>query len=488
MALLTKSNYLIGLQCLKFLWITKNDKDRIPAPDKSAEHKFRTGTLIGVLATNVFSNGIDLSGLDFKDNLEKTKEALKERKTIFEAGICKVNLYSRGDILLPVGDDEWDIIEVKSGTGVKDINIHDVSFQKYVYEKAGLKIRHCILMHINKEYVKSGEIEPDELFFQSDITEKVNDYFPEIKNNVEKMFEVIKGSEPEFSVDDILTIEYENICLDEFMENLPKDNVFEMYRMFKKNKVELYKSGFIKMKDIPEDVKLNDKQKIQRRLAFDGGKHINKLGIKNFLNNLKYPIYYLDFETINPAIPKFDGMKPYQRIPFQFSLHIQEKPNGALKHISFLAEGMSDPRPKFLQSLKDNLNESGSILVYHQSFEKGVLNECSDAFPEFKGWYEENILPRIKDLLDVFKGFYYYDPKQKGSASIKVVLPVLSNLKYDDLDVKDGLSASFEYERITYEETDEAEILKVREALETYCKMDTLAEVEIVDGLKGVVK
>jgi len=121
------------------------------------------------------------------------------------------------------------------------------------------------------------------------------------------------------------------------------------------------------------------------------------------LKNLKYPIYYLDFETINPAVPKFDGMKSYQRIPFQFSLHIQEEPNGELKHISFLAEGTTDPRPKFMQSLKDNLRDNGSILVYNQGFEKGVLNECQMAFPEFKEWYEENILPRIKDLWDVFQ-------------------------------------------------------------------------------------
>ncbi len=484
--MLTKSNYLLGLQCPKLLWIKVNDKERIPKPDKEAEAKFRIGTLIGVLATKVFSEGIDLSGLEFEENIDKTKESLELRRPIFEAGILTDNLFSRADILLPVGEDEWDIIEVKSSTKIKDVNIHDVSFQKYVYEKVGLKIRKCFLMHINNEYIKKGEIEPKELFVQTEITEKVLEFSEDIEERIESMFKIIKDSEPEFCVDDILTIEYDNFCLDEFMNNLPEANVFEMYRMFKSKRVELYKEGCIKIRDIPEDVRLNSKQEIQRRLAFDGGKHIDKLGIKNFLNNLKYPVYYLDFETINPAIPKFDGMKPYQRIPFQFSLHIQEEPNGKLKHISFLAEGISDSRPKFMQALKDNLAEKGSVLVYNQSFEKGVMNECSDALPEFKEWYEKNILPRIKDLWDVFKGFYYYDPKQKGSASIKVVLPVLSDLKYDDLEIKNGITASLEYERITYDETDETEILKVREALEKYCELDTLAEVEIVKGLSLV--
>ena len=141
--LLTKSKYLNGLQCLKLLWISVNDKKRIPEPDISAKHNFEVGDMIGVLATKVFPKGIDLANLDFKNNLEKTKEAIENRKTIYEAGFLIDNLFSRGDILLPVGTEEWDIIEVKSASKVKDLNIHDMSFQKYVYEKAGLKIRNC---------------------------------------------------------------------------------------------------------------------------------------------------------------------------------------------------------------------------------------------------------------------------------------------------------------------------------------------------------
>ena len=497
--MITKSNYLIGLQCPKLLWITKNDKSRIPKPDKLAEAKFKTGELIGVLATKVFPKGIDLSTLDFKENIDKTKEAIKERIPIFEAGILKEDLFSRADILLPVGNDEWDIIEVKSSSKVKSINIQDLSFQKYVYEKEGLNIRNCILMHLNSEYILSGEIEPSELFIQTDITEKVIEISEGIDERVGEMFEVVKGSEPEFSVDDLLTIEYDNICKDEFMSGLPEENIFEIYRMLTSKKVELYKEGIVKIKDVPENVKLNNKQQIQRRLAFDVAsqkdmtserpKHIDKPAIKNFLNNLQYPIYYLDFETINPAIPKFDGMKPYQRIPFQFSLHIQKEEGGELEHISFLAKGTSDPRPKFMQSLKDNLGDSGSVLVYNQGFEKGVLNESAILLPEFREWYNENILPRIKDLWDVFKDFSYYDSRQKGSASIKAVLPVLSDLSYKDLDIGKGDLASHEWERITFlEDVSDDEMAKVREALEKYCELDTLAEVRIIDGLQKELK
>jgi hypothetical protein len=482
--LLTKSNYLTGIQCPKLLWITKNDKTRIPEPNEIEQKKFDDGTLIGELATHVFPRGINLSNEEFKDNLDKTKEQLAKRVPIFEAGFVIENLYSRADILNPVGKDEWDIIEVKSATKVKDINLHDVAFQKYVYEKAGLKIRKCFLMHINNEYVRKGEIEPKELFIQTNITEDISPFEENLEANIKRMLEIIEGDEPEFNVEDILTTEYDNLCIDEFMAELPENNIFEFYRMLSKKKVQLYQDGYQTMKDVPESFKLNDKQAIQKRLAFEGGAHINKQGIANFLRNLEYPIYYLDFETINLILPKFDGMKPYQRIPFQFSLHIQNEKGGEIKHISFLADGTSDPRTKFMQSLKDNLGDKGSILVYNQGFEKGVMNECATAFPEFREWYDKIILNRIKDLWDVFRNFDYYDPKQRGSCSIKYVLPVMSDLSYKDLEhVKKGDEASYQWERITFNETSSEEKAKIREALEKYCELDTLAEVEILNKL-----
>ncbi len=517
--MLTKSNYLLGLQCPKLLWITKKDKTRIPEPDISAKHNFKIGTLIGELATTVFESGIDLSQCNFKENIDKTKESLEERKPIFEAGFLVDNLFSRGDILFPTGDNsskddsgepKWDIIEVKSATKVKDINIHDVSFQKYIYEKAGLKIRKCFLMHINNQYIKNGEIEPKELFHQEDITEKVEEFSLGIEKRIENMLKIINSrEEPKCSIGVYCSDPYDCPLKIECWKHIPKESIFDFYRMFSKKKFELYNSGIVKLNDVPDSVKLNDKQKIQRLLALapENKIHKDKEQIKHFLDNLNYPVYYLDFETINPAIPKFDGMKPYQRIPFQFSLHIQEKPNGELKHVSFLAEGTSDSRPKFMQALKDNLGDGGDVLVYNQGFEKGVMNECSDALPEFREWYDENILPRIKDLWDVFRNFWYYDSKQKGSASIKYVLPVLSDLSYSEMDIRNGIMASLEYERVTFGSNDEIckeetkninpeevkgliklERKRVRDNLEKYCGLDTFAEVEIVKGLMERIK
>lgn len=487
--LLTKSNYLLGLQCPKLLWVAKNDKQRIPEPDEIAQKKFDDGTLIGELAKKVFPEGQDIPDEDFNKNIEESKKLIEKRIPLFEPAFIVDDFYSRADILVPAGEDEWDIVEVKSATKVKDVNLHDVSFQKFVYEKAGLKIRKCFLMHINNQYILDGEVEPSELFVQTEITDEVEEFSKGIEERAIKMKEIINSEkEPSCKINVSCSEPYECPIKAECWSSIPDGSVFDFYRMLKKKCFELYGDGIVCLTDVPESVKLNEKQQIQRRLAHNGGVHIDKIEIKNFLRNLKYPIYYLDFETINPILPKFDGMKPYQRIPFQFSLHIQKEEGGDVEHVSFLADGTDDPRPKFMQALRDNLGERGSILVYNQGFEKGVMNESATAFPEFMPWYEENILPRIKDLWDVFRNFHYYDPKQCGSASIKAVLPVMSDLSYKDLEhVKKGDQASYEWEKVTFNEVDTEEKQKIRDALEKYCCLDTLAEVKILDKLYEVI-
>ena len=349
--------------------------------------------------------------------------------------------------------------------------------------------------------VEKGSINPEEFFYKQDITQEVNDAIQGIESRIKNMFSIISSDkEPENDIHIYCSSPYDCPLKDECWKNIGDENIFQIKGLQKKRAFELYDQGIEKIKDIPEDFKLNEKQKIQKQLSKEESdnknnqeKHKDKEKIKEFLNNLNYPIYYLDFETINPVIPIHPGMRPYQRIPFQFSLHIQnseQDKNQDLKHISFLSNTDKDPRQEFLQSLKNNLQQgedggSGDIIVYNQRFEKGVMREAVEAYPEFKDWYYNDIEPRIKDLMDVFKEFYFYDKRQNGSVSIKAVLPVLSNLSYDNMNINKGDKASFEFERITHREnpTDE-EKERVRNELEEYCKLDTLAEYEIIEGLK----
>ncbi|MCK4922867.1 MAG: DUF2779 domain-containing protein, partial [Bacteroidales bacterium] len=214
--------------------------------------------------------------------------------------------------------------------------------------------------------------------------------------------------------------------------------------------------------------------------------------IKKFLDTLKHPLYFLDFETFNTAIPLYDGVRPYQQITFQFSLYVQDKPDGKLVHHSFLAEGKEDPRLMFLSSLQKVLGEKGSIIAYNQSFEIGRLKELAEAFTDYKKWIE-SILPRFIDLMVPFRKFYYYNPVQQGSASIKKVLPAITGKGYDDMEISEGGTASLEFLRITQGASDGTfpdnnEIKKVRENLEKYCALDTEGMVWIVNRLKELIK
>lgn len=450
------------------------------------------GNLVGKFATKLFPEGIHVPE-EFRENIKRTKELLKERKPLFEPGFLSEtkegNIYARLDILVPAGRDAWDIIEVKGGTKVKPINIQDVAFQKFVCDKAGLKIRKYSLCHVNNGFVKGGEIKPQDLFTVEDIQGEVDEAYPEVGSKVKGLFEVMGRKEcPAVTMEDILNSDKGNVAIDEFYAALPANNVFEMVGWGQKKGAKLYREGIIRIGDVPDDVKLNEKQKIQKTCIAEGKPHFDKPKIREFLDGLRYPLYYLDFETFATVIPIFDRTKPYQAIPFQFSLHIVEKKGDKPKHVSFLADGGKDPRPEFMQALKENLGNDGDIVVYNEVFEKGRIREGIEAFPEFNEWGQE-VLGRIKDLIMPFKKFYFYHPKQKGGAGLKEVLPVFSKgANYADLVISDGADASLAYYKSHFRDVPAKEKAKVRDALEKYCELDTLAEIILVEGLRELVR
>jgi len=478
MYLLTKSKYLAGLQCPKYLWTLIHEKEKIPEPDTATQFRFDQGNKVGELAKKLFPEGIDLETDDYKNNLIISEKALKEKKPLFEAGFVFNNCFSRADILVP-NKDKWDIIEVKSGTKVKDVNIHDVSFQKYVYENKGIKIGKCFLLHLNREYVRKGEIDINNLFVKEDITEKVDEYIKDIKERIIGMFEVINSEKaPETSIGAHCKNPYKCPC--DCWEGLPENHVFCLYRGGKLS-CDLYDNGVELIKDIPGDIKLNDRQGIQRDCEVNNKVHVHKESIKHFLNSLVYPLYYLDFETFSTAIPMFDGLKPYSQVCFQFSLHVVEE-GLEPKHYEFLYSGSGDPREEFVTALEKVLGSKGSVIVYNQSFEINRLKELGERFPSFKNWVD-NVLVRVVDLLVPFRNFSYYNPKQQGSASIKKVLPALVGKSYTGMEISDGGSASVEFYNMCYNNGKD-----VREGLLKYCCLDTLAEVMMVEKLREISK
>jgi len=482
-SLLSKSKYLTGLQCPKYLWMQIHEPKRIPGTDAITQYIFDQGHVVGEYAKKLFPDGIDILHDGFMDNIATTKKLLVERKPLFEAGILSGRIYCRLDMLNPVNEDEWDIIEIKSGTSVKEVYIDDVSFQKFCCQKAGLEIRNCKLGYINRQYVKNGEIDPRELFILEDISTQVEEMSEGIEERVFSLLEVISNKAcPEMAIGQHCLAPYECPLRMECWGFLPENSVFDL-RGGKTKQFFLYEQGIISIKDIPNNILLSRQQQIQKECVTTGSVHVEKEEIRRFLNKLKYPLYYLDFETVAPAIPVYDGTRPYQDMPFQFSLHIVESEGSEPTHHSFLAEGTDDPRPRILRELQRLLGSEGSIIAYNAGFEEGVLKGLVEAFPEYTGWLE-GILTRMVDLLFPFTNFHYYNASQKDTASLKKVLPAVTGKGYEEMGIGAGMDASIAYGKIMYGNATEQEIARVRADLLKYCKMDTEGMVWVVDKLR----
>ncbi len=486
--ILTKSKYKLGLTCPLSLWTQIYEPEKLNGLNNQALHRIDEGHIVGEYAKQLFSNGIEIKGIKFKPVIEETNKVLSNRVPIFEAGFMFNNCFTRPDILVPIGKDSWEVIEVKASSSIKPEHIEDLAFQKYIYENCGLKIKSYNILHLNNQYVRNGNIDINELFVKVDVSEGVKEVYDGIDRKIKGLLDLIN-----YNV-------YNKARFGEYCDNpkdcpnpslcwnfLPENNVFDLTRGKTKAMTLFDELDVMEIKDIPLRFKLSEKQSVQYTCAKNNCLHIEKNMIKDFLGNLEYPLYFLDYETYNCAIPMYDGFKPYQRVPFQFSLHIQREPNGELEHIEFLAEGNKDPRPEFIKKLKENIDDVGSIVVYNQGFEKSVTKEVGEFLPEYKDWIK-SILPRFVDLWDIFRNFWYYNNAQCGSTSIKYVLPTLvPNMSYTELEIGNGGDASLEYFYSIFKYIDDEQIENIRNHLLSYCQMDTLAMVKLVEELEKLV-
>jgi len=485
--ILTKTHYMTGLACPKCLWITLHQPEKVPEHDRQTLHRFDQGQRIGDMAKKMFPGGVDIQAKGINDNAAITRDLLADRKVLFEAGVLKGRLFSRADILVPVGKDEWDLIEVKSSGSVKDDHLHDVSFQRHCWERSGISIRKCFLMHVDSSYVRKGGIDPKGLLAKEDITDEVKAASEGIEDRIRFILEIMDSKK----MPDIprgLQCGGGKACRigAPCWEELPDNSVFNLYHMGPDKAFELYDSGVKSIDDIPHDYKLNAKQDIQKECHRTGKPYVDKAGIRRFLETLEYPLYYLDFETYGTPIPIHEGTRPFQNIPFQFSLHIQKSPGAKPEHHSYLAPGPEDPRKELLAKLKALIGPRGSIVVFNKSFEKRVLSELGAHFPKEK-WIS-SLEPRLVDLIVPFRSFHYYHPKQCGSCSLKAVLPAVTGKGYDKLAIQDGQDASLDFLYLAFGDPEgkkptPEEAKKIRSNLEAYCGLDTLGMVWIVGEL-----
>ena len=492
---LTKTRYINGLACRKLLWLAFNACERLPKPDESARFHFDEGRQIGELARRKYPAGVLLPPEDPQASDRRSRKLLDERVPLFEAGFIHpdVPCYARADVLLPVGRDEWDVVEVKSGTSVTEDYLHDVAFQRSCYTGAGLSIRKCSLLLINTEYERLGEVDPSQLFREEDVTDAVKGIASTIQPNVEGLLEVARSKEcPEFGRGEPFHKDEAGVHEDDSVwKEHPDSDILDLYRGGKQA-LALLESGVYRIRDIPKSVVLKGKQVIQHTTQASGQVYVDRKKIAAFLGKLRYPLHFLDFETVYPAIPLFDGTRPYQQIPFQFSVHVVENHGRKPRHHSFLSLEPADPREELLEALRKVIGPDGHLVAYNQSFEKSRLEELAEFLPEYAEWVRE-AKGRFVDLMTPFRDFAYYNPTQGGSASLKAVLPAITGRGYDGFAIANGSQASLAFLHAAFGSGDgrkasPEEVGEIRSALERYCGQDTEGMVWIVERLAELAK
>ena len=491
---LSKSKYVQVWSCPRYAWICKYHPEAVPQ-DENTQARFRTGNEVGDLARGLFGPYVNVTAekedgsLDLPRMMENTREEMaKGTPVICEAAFSYEGLYCAVDLLRREGDG-WAIYEVKSSSdGLQDKYIADVSYQKYVLEHCGVKVTGVYLVCIDTSYVLGQEGLDIQGFFKvNDLWEQAcraqAETLPGVLDTAEMVLD--KGEDPRTELgEDCKACELFRYCA----RDLPSPNVFDLYRLPKKKMVEYYRQGLISYEQLEEaGVIKNATQLRQMDYALrDRGIYVEAEPLRAFLNTLSYPLYFLDFETMMPAVPFCVGTHPFAQIPFQYSLHYIEREGGELKHKEFLAESGTDPRREIAEALCRDIPADACVTAFNKKFECSRLRELADTFPNLAE-HLRSIADHIVDLLDPFQKGYYYRREIGGSFSIKSVLPAICpndpELDYHELEgVHNGTEAMSVFPEIQYMEPEEQQ--QARKNLLAYCSLDTLAMVKVWEELR----
>jgi hypothetical protein len=484
---LSKSTFLRGIQCKKSLFLHTYHREWGSPPDEDQLARMKGGQHVGELARELFPGGVLVStpgGFSVARALEATRAALDSGASIlFEPAFVADGLFFRADVLAGSGG-SWQLNEVKSSTSVKDEYLMDVAFQVHVMRKAGLNVDRAWLVHIDSSYVRQGPLDLEALFAREDVSQSIESLMPSIPEMIDGLLAVLAAEEvPDIPIGRQCHDPYPCDFIEHCWAHVPEPSIFDVYRLPWAKKEALRSMGVLAIEDIPEDFALPSPSRFHVAAHKAGNSIVKRVPLRKFLNNLSYPLACLDFETAMSPIPPYDGSRPYQQIPFQFSLHVIESKGEAMQHHGFLAEPGGDPRPALMERLRDGLPEAGDILVYYRPFEQGRLTELARDFPDRAVWIEA-VIARLKDLIVPFQQRWVYEPAMNGSSSIKAVLPALvPDMSYEGLEVADGGQAMLAWERLS-QTTDAAHAEPIRRALWEYCTQDTLAMVKILERLE----
>lgn len=487
--MLSKSTYLRGLQCEKSLWLNRHMPEIRDVPDPTETRRMQSGKEVGETARGLFPGGVavwDGETSDLKTAFVLTADLVRQgTPVIYEAAFHHDGVNCIVDILVRDGN-AWKIYEVKSSTELKEEYLDDVAIQHHVLSGAGLPIKDSSVVFINNQYMRNGDIDLLSLFVVQSILNDVIQRQGTVRDDIARFKDVLRlQSVPDIGIGPCCDNPYSCNFRGHCWEHIPAYSIFDISGLRGDKKFALCSDGIILIEDLPDDFPLNDKQRVQVDCHKQNKEHLDLRQIRSFVESVSYPLSFLDFETFQQPIPLFDNIKPYQQIPFQYSLHGREAKGVPPTHKDFLAVPGHDPRPEFIHALIADTEGNGDIIVYNQAFEKMIIKELIRDFPDYADVLQA-LADRFKDLMAPFKGKHYYTNQMKGSASLKQVLPaVVPTLDYSKLAIQDGAAAMSAYHYLQ-QVTDKAEAERIRRDLIEYCRMDTHALVEILGVLEGI--
>lgn len=478
---LSKSRILSHRQCPKRLWL---EKFRPELRDDAAGvvMVMAVGNTVGEIARDLYPGGILIDAESSRDQLRATREAMAAHPDvpIYEATFEHEGVLVRADVLLPQRGGRHTLIEVKSSTSVKDYYLLDMAVQVHVLEGAGLRLNRILLAHIDNQFVYPGGSRYDGLLMPVNVADAVRAMQPLVPGWVAAARQTLAGDEPDVApgpqCHDPFACPFLGHCAPEDPEAYP---VELLPRISEKAVTHLKARGYDDLRDIPAGVLTNDRHERVRQVTVSGRRYLDRKSTAALMDGLSWPRYFLDFESVNPAVPIWAGSRPFQQIPFQWSCHVLAR-TGEMRHEAFLADDEGDPRRAFAESLIRTVRIRGPILVYNATFEVSRLRELARDFPDLASALEA-IIERVVDLLPMARDHYYH-PAMRGSWSIKAVLPTIApELAYDDLMVADGGMAQQAFLEILDAATPEERREALREGLLVYCARDTEAMVRLAD-------
>lgn len=469
---ISKTDFIQYLNCPKSLWLLKHSPEQFPHGDFSDYMKKLTA-----------------EGYEVEAYVQQLLNSQADAGTYSYQSIFRTErgLYAKADVTRDNGDGTISLYEIKSSTSVKRGGQHnqikDAAFQKIVAEESGLKVAKVFIVHLNKDYVRQGEIDPEELLVFAEVSSDVAAVEAETKVEVDDALALLGQQEIDESSCSCLHLTKSNHCdsFGYFNSAVPSPSIYSLPRISKSKITDFVTDGRFGLDEIRLD-EVTEKQALVLKSAHLREPMIDQAAIARFFTKAAYPIYFVDYETYSSAIPLVDGARPQSPIPFQYSLHVKRTPDDMeLLHFEYLAEEAAMPLT-MIEHMQRHIGSTGSLVSWHASFENTQNKTMAEQYPD-KAEFLHDLIKRTLDLEDVFKEGYV-DIDFRGSTSIKKVLPVIApDLTYEGMDVASGTDAMEAWIRLI-SMPDSVEKEQLREAMLEYCKLDTCAMVRIFEEME----